>query len=102
MSQRRFPVQPVGVAYLCDECQKGLAVATGQTNAEGLHRHTCNNCNFNYFFPVKYPTVEWRFPKLEEVQETITKQENQDGQKKTATITKLVDAKGAGDELGET
>ena len=62
MAEKRFPVQPVGVAYLCDECGKGLAVATGQTTKDGMIRHTCAECGFNYFFPKRYPVIEWRFP----------------------------------------
>jgi hypothetical protein len=78
MPKRRFPVQPVGVAFLCENCNQGLAVATGSTDPAGLHRHQCNNCKFIYFFEVKYPTIEWRFPKIEDVQSLLEKEDEKE------------------------
>jgi len=89
MAERRFPVQPVGVAYLCDKCGKGLAVATDKTSPDGLIRHTCNQCGFNYFFKTRYPTVEWRFPKLEEIQKGLVKAEEEKSNEK-ASVTPIL------------
>ena len=72
MPERRFPVQPVGVAYLCDECKKGLAIVTPRAitvvGQDGIP-HKCQNCGKEYLFNKKYPIVEWLFPKLDAVNE---------------------------------
>jgi len=75
MAEKMFPVVPTGLAYLCDNCNKGLAVATDKTSPDGLIRHTCANCGFNYFFKKRYPTIEWRFPSLDEVQKDLVAKE---------------------------
>ena len=98
MPKRRFPVTPIGVAYLCDECKKGLAVFK-LTTPDGKHRHVCSNCGFNFFLDTKYPTVEWRFPKLEDIQKELIKREevlNEETEESSASE----ESSGTADELG--
>ncbi|MCK5604591.1 hypothetical protein KAR91_22070 [Candidatus Pacearchaeota archaeon] len=70
MPERRFPVTPVGLAYLCDECKQGLAIP-GQIPVGGYKTetilHVCQNCGHRYHFTKRYPSIDWRFPSLEEV-----------------------------------
>lgn len=59
-----FPVEPVGVRYICEFCNEGEMIRTDHAPNPGvvsptLYEHKCTNCGKTMFLPKVYPYIEW-------------------------------------------
>lgn len=60
MPEQSFPIQVVGVDYLCDVCRQGKMEQNGNiilTTAPPQFPHKCSNCGYSQTFTERYPTV---------------------------------------------
>lgn len=65
MAEREYPIQPVGVEYVCDACGQGTVELTGVMLASDPPQwpHKCNHCGHQVNLRDKYPTVRYRAAK---------------------------------------
>ena len=60
MPEKTFPVQVVGVDYICDVCGQGKMEQAGNvvfTTHPPQIPHKCSNCDYERAFIERYPTV---------------------------------------------
>ena len=64
--EERFDIRPVGIRYICEFCNEGEMIATGNvsrmiaTNPPSLLvPHRCNKCGKEMELPRSYPYVDW-------------------------------------------
>ncbi|PFR59003.1 hypothetical protein COK36_20065 [Bacillus cereus] len=62
MMEQRFEVKPIGVKYICDSCEEGEMIYTGEMLFFNppTFKHTCNNCDSNQNFIEKYPLIRYQ------------------------------------------
>ena len=63
MPEQQFPIQIVGVDYICDVCGQGKMEQNGNiiltTNSPQIP-HKCPNCGYERTFFERYPTVRYQ------------------------------------------
>jgi len=60
MAERNFPIQVVGVEYICDECGIGAMEPHGQVawlTDPVQYPHRCSHCGATAGLTKRYPTV---------------------------------------------
>lgn len=66
MAEREFEVKPIGVEYVCDECQVGVLVQNGKMITEGIIKddwgprwpYKCPNCGHTTTLDTSYPFIK--------------------------------------------
>lgn len=58
MAEISRKVVPYEYNYLCDSCEKGMMIATGEKTAAG-YPHKCVICSHKADLKKKYPVVEY-------------------------------------------
>ena len=62
MAEQNFPVEILGVDYICDDCGRGQM--RPEEPAMSLdppgYRHACNACGVSRILANLYPTTGWR------------------------------------------
>ncbi|MEH7457717.1 hypothetical protein V7183_10890 [Bacillus sp. JJ1127] len=61
--EQHFEVKPIGVKYICDTCQKGEMLPTGNNNFmvnTPQFEHKCNNCGTKIKLTDKYPLIRYQ------------------------------------------
>ena len=63
MPELEYPVLPIEVDCICDECKKGrmrpAKNGTTQFTNPPKFQHECLNCKDSKFFPVHYPYIKY-------------------------------------------
>lgn len=62
MAEREFPIEQVGVEYVCDTCQQGTMHVSGNLLLTHPMKwpHRCNKCGAEEALIEKYPIVRFR------------------------------------------
>lgn len=63
MPEREFSMVPVGVEYVCDNCQVGTMEPHGKVSylTDPIQfPHKCASCGHVRAFAERYPNVRWR------------------------------------------
>ncbi len=61
MPEKLYPVQVVGVGYVCDECKIGMMQSTGLmlTCYPPMYRHKCDQCGTHVDLRETYPCTRF-------------------------------------------
>ena len=61
MSEREYEIKPVGVDYICDECNTGVMQHTGGTllSSPPKYPHACSHCRSVQNLRHSYPIIKW-------------------------------------------
>lgn len=60
--EETFEVKPIGVKYICDTCEKGELLPTGENSwSQEIPNieHGCTNCESKKMLPEKYPLIRY-------------------------------------------
>lgn len=60
--EEKYKVEPVGIKYICDECNMGEMVPTGKNNWSvnpPQFEHSCSMCSQKVYFKEKYPLIRF-------------------------------------------
>ena len=62
MAEREFPIEQVGIEYVCDTCQQGTMQVSGKLILTEPMRwpHRCSQCGAEAELIEQYPTVRFR------------------------------------------
>lgn len=61
--EKEFLVKPIGIKYICDTCNEGEMIPTGEnnwlTNPPNFN-HKCNKCGKELLLSDKYPIIRYK------------------------------------------
>ena len=61
--EKSYEIKPVGIKYVCDNCDEGEMLVSGNImlmTDPPKFPHKCNVCDFEKNFTTKYPFVTYR------------------------------------------
>lgn len=60
--EKEYSVNPIGVKYICDDCEKGELLPNGNNKwnvAPPQFEHECNHCNARKMLNEKFPLIRY-------------------------------------------
>lgn len=62
-NERTFPIQHVGVKYICEHCGEGEMLFVPDNDIlltfPPMFKHRCNKCGGELSLPRQYPYIKW-------------------------------------------
>lgn len=61
--EKEFPITPIAVKYICDNCKEGEMIPTGENiylTEPMQFKHKCNKCGEEIILHEKYPVIRYK------------------------------------------